>query len=101
MSVLPRPKRRQRILVVDVGGSHVKVLATGQSTKLRIPTGPACTAEQMVASVRAATADVRYDVVSLGFPGPVVDGKLAAEPRNLGAGWLGFDFETAFERPTR
>lgn len=101
MSLLPRPRRRQRILVVDVGGSHVKALATGQTTRVRLPTGPECTAEQMVATVRAATSEWRYDVVSLGFPGPVVDGKLVAEPRNLGGGWLGFDFEAAFERPVR
>jgi len=103
MRVLPRPRRRPRILVVDVGGSHVKLLATDQTTSIKIPTGPDCTAEQMVAAVCAAVQEIgwRYDVVSLGYPGPVVDGKIAVEPRNLGPGWVDYDFEAAFERPVR
>jgi polyphosphate glucokinase len=101
MRVIPRPRRRQRILVVDVGGSHVKAIATDQTESVRIPTGPSCTAEQMVAAVRDAAQGWRYDAISLGYPGPVLDGRIVAEPRNLGPGWLDFDFEAAFERPVR
>jgi polyphosphate glucokinase len=97
----PRPRRRQRILVVDVGGTNVKTLATGQSTPIRIPSGPELTAQAMVPAVREAVRDWRYDLVSIGYPGPVVGGKIAVEPRNLGPGWVGFDFEAAFEKPVR
>jgi polyphosphate glucokinase len=97
----PRPRKRQRILVVDVGGTHVKLIASGQTTPLRIPSGPDMTPADMVPAIREATQAWHYDVVSIGYPGPVVDGKIVVEPRNLGAGWVGFDFEAAFETPVR
>jgi polyphosphate glucokinase len=97
----PRPKRRQRILVVDVGGTHVKLLSTGQSTPIRVPSGPGLTPIDMVGAVREAVRGWRYDVVSIGYPGPVADGRIIVEPRNLGTGWTAFDFEAAFERPVR
>jgi polyphosphate glucokinase len=90
-----------RILVVDVGGTNVKLLATGRVDRLKIPSGPTLTPERMVALVRDATRDWEYDVVSIGYPGPVRDGRPAREPRNLGPGWVGFDFAAAFVRPTR
>jgi polyphosphate glucokinase len=97
----PRPRRRQRILVVDVGGTNVKTLATGQTTPIRIPSGPDLTPQDMVPALREAVSAWRYDMVSIGYPGPVVAGKIAVEPRNLGSGWVGYDFEAAFERPVR
>lgn len=90
-----------RILVVDVGGTNVKVLATGQPERVKIPSGPTLTPARMVALVQEATRDWAYDVVSVGYPGPVRDGRPAREPRNLGAGWLDVDLAAAFGRPTR
>lgn len=90
-----------RILVIDIGGTNVKLLATGCAERVKVASGPTLTPERMVALVRAATRGWAYDVVSVGYPAPVRDGRPAAEPRNLGPGWLGFDFAAALERPTR
>jgi hypothetical protein len=90
-----------RILVVDVGGSHVKALATGQPEPARVDSGPTTTPDAMVAAIRAATAGWEYDVVSVGYPGPVAGGRPAAEPHNLAPGWVGYDFAAAFGRPVR
>ena len=89
------------VLVVDVGGTHLKTIATGQPEMVRRDSGPTLTAAQMVDAVRDATMGWAYDVVSIGYPGPVRRGRPAVEPRNLGGGWLGFDFERAFGRPVR
>lgn len=91
----------KRILVIDVGGTNVKVLATGQKEPIKIPSGPTMTARRMVAAVRQATRAWKYDAVSIGYPGPVLGGRLAAEPRNLGGGWRGVDFAKAFGKPVR
>src|SRR5438445_9442383 len=88
-----------RVLVVDVGGTRVKVLATGEKAPREFASGPTLTAEQMVAGVRTAAAGWKYDAVSIGYPGPVLHGRPVAEPHNLGPGWVGFDYRTAFERP--
>ncbi len=85
-----------RILGVDVGGTHVKVLATGHPKRVEISSGPKMTPAKMVAAVRAATAGWQYDAVSIGYPGPVVHGRPLSEPHNLGRGWVGFDFKKAF-----
>jgi len=89
------------VLVVDVGGTGVKLLATGEGESRRFVSGPNMTAERMVAGVKELTVDWRYDVVTLGYPGPVMHGRLAAEPHNLGPGWVGFDFEAAFGCPVK
>jgi polyphosphate glucokinase len=89
------------VLVVDVGGTHVKILATGQHEPLRFASGPKLTAKQMVAGVRKLARGWHYDVVSIGYPGPVLRDHPVAEPHNLGKGWVGFDFEKAFGRPVR
>ena len=89
------------ILVVDVGGTHVKLLATGRTDPVKLDSGPTLTAEQMVSAVRAATGGWRYDVVSIGYPGPVRQGRPAIEPHNLGPGWVHFEYEAAFGRPVR
>lgn len=92
---------RQRILVIDIGGTHVKLIATGHRKPIRLPSGPTLTPEAMVAAVRNATAEWTYDVLSIGYPGPVAADGPAADPHNLGPGWVGFDFEKAFMRPVR
>ncbi len=89
------------VLVIDVGGSHVKLLATGQSEVLKIPSGPDLTPQRFVSDVLAATKDWSYDVVSVGLPGPIVDGKPIRDPVNLGQGWIGFDMTAALGRPVQ
>src|SRR2546423_14114433 len=90
-----------KILVIDVGGPHVKALASGHKRPIEIPSGPDMTAKKMVAAVRQATAGWKYDAVSIGYPGPVLHGRLLSEPHNLGRGWVGFDFRKAFDRPVK
>ena len=90
-----------RILAIDVGGTHVKVLATGKKVARKIDSGPTMTARQMVREVKRATADWAYDAVSIGDPGPVLHDRPVAEPRNLGAGWVGFDYRKAFGKPVK
>jgi polyphosphate glucokinase len=90
-----------KILTVDVGGTHVKILATGQKQKREIVSGPKMTARQMVSAVRKLAKDWVYDVVSVGFPGPVLHGRPMAEPHNLGRGWTKFDFASAFGLPVK
>jgi len=90
-----------RILVVDVGGSHVKILATGRREPRKFVSGPTMTPRQMVAGVKKLTLGWKYDVVSIGYPGLVVHGRPVAEPHNLGRGWVRFDYRAAFGRPVR
>ncbi len=91
-----------KILVIDVGGTHVKVLATGHKQRVEIPSGPELTPAKMVAALKKATVGWKYDAVSIGYPGPVAHGRPLAEPHNLGHGWIGFDFKKAFgHRPIR
>jgi polyphosphate glucokinase len=89
------------VLVIDVGGSHVKTLATGHEEPRRFPSGPTLTAEQMVAQVKELAGDWQYDAVSIGYPGFVMRGRPIAEPHNLAAGWVGFDFQAAFGCPVK
>jgi polyphosphate glucokinase len=91
----------RKILVVDVGGTHVKILASGHTHKRTIASGPRMTAPQMVDGVRKLARGWAYDVVSVGFPGPVFHGQPVAEPHNLGRGWMGFDFASAFGVPVK
>jgi len=90
-----------KVLVVDVGGTHVKVLVSGQSTPRKFASGPALTANQLVSGVKKLTRGWDYHVVSIGYPGPVLQCRPVAEPYNLGPGWVGFDFEKAFECPVK
>jgi len=89
------------ILVIDVGGTHVKILASGEKDKREIDSGPTLTARQMVSSVKKLADGWEYDVVSIGYPGPVVHDRPMAEPHNLGKGWMGFNFGSAFKVPTK
>jgi polyphosphate glucokinase len=91
----------KKVLAIDIGGTHVKILATGQSTKREVASGPTMTAQQMVDEVKKLADGWDYDVISIGYPGPVVHNKPMLEPANLGKGWRGFDFEKAFGRPVK
>src|SRR2546423_320625 len=90
-----------KVLVIDVGGTHVKLLATGRKTRVEIPSGPALTAAKMVRDVRAVTTGWVYTAVSIGYPGPVLHNQRVTEPHKLAAGWVGFDFHKAIGRPVR
>src|SRR6266853_1741486 len=89
------------VLVIGIGGTHVKVLATGQDAHREFDSGPALTPKRMVSGVRKLVADWRYDVVSIGYPGPVLRNRPVSEPWNLGKGWGGFNFEAAFKCPVK
>jgi polyphosphate glucokinase len=89
------------ILVVDVGGTHVKLLATGKTVKRQLDSGPRLTPGRMVTAVKALVADWAYEAVSIGVPAPVLGGRILSEPVNLGSGWKSFDFAAAFDRPVK
>jgi polyphosphate glucokinase len=89
------------ILVIDVGGTHVKILASGEKEKREIDSSPEMTARQMVSDVKSLAGDWKYDRVSIGYPGPVAHDRPTAEPHNLGKGWMGFDFAAAFKLPVK
>jgi polyphosphate glucokinase len=92
---------RDKVLVVDIGGTHVKVLETGQKVPIKMPSGPEMTPRRMVTLVRKATANRNYSAISIGYPGPVLHGKPVSDPHNLGCGWVGFDFRKAFGHPVK
>jgi predicted NBD/HSP70 family sugar kinase len=89
------------VLVVDIGGTYVKILATGQKERRRFESGPNMTPQRMVAGVKKLTADWKYDVISIGYPGRVRRNRPVAEPHNLAKGWVRFNFEAAFQRPVK
>ena len=89
------------VLVIDVGGANVKILATGQTEPRKFPSGPTLTPKGMVAGVKKLARDWKYDAVSIGYPGLVVRNRPLAEPYNLGRGWVGFDFGAAFKHPVK
>jgi hypothetical protein len=90
-----------KILVIDVGGSNVKILASGQSEPRKFPSGPKMTPARMVAGVKKLAADWEYEAISIGIPGPVLRGQLILDPPNLGPGWVGFDFSRVFGAPVK
>jgi polyphosphate glucokinase len=91
----------KKVLVIDVGGTSVKILASGQAEIRSFRSGPTLTPGRMVSAVKRLAADWAYEVVSIGYPGPVLQGRPTAEPSNLGHGWVGFDFAAAFGRPVK
>jgi polyphosphate glucokinase len=101
MSTWKAAARRRKVLVIDIGGSHIKVLAPGSREPIEINSGPRMTPGQMVAAVKNAVGNRDYDVVSLGYPGLVIDGVPRKNPPNLGKGWIRFDFAKAFHRPVK
>src|SRR6267142_944742 len=90
-----------KVLVIDVGGTHVKVALAGHKQRVEIPSGRKMTAKKMGQAGRKARAGWKYDVVSIGYPGPVAHGRPLSEPHNLGRGWVGFNFRKAFRRPVK
>jgi len=89
------------VLVIDVGGTHVKILATGQDELREFVSGPTVTPQQMVAGVKKLARGWKYDVISMGYPGLVLRDRVVAEPHNLGRGWVHFDYRAAFGRPVK
>ncbi|MEJ2374998.1 MAG: ROK family protein [Pseudolabrys sp.] len=96
-----RRNRPQGILAIDVGGTHVKMMLSQGSEERTFESGPKLTAREMVSKLKVLTRDWDYDVVSIGYPGPVVCNRPIAEPHNLGGGWVGFDFEKALGCPVK
>ena len=92
---------KRKVLMIDIGGTNVKFMVRGNSEMRKFPSGRGLTAKHMVEGVLRATQDWDYEVISLGYPGLVQDGKLVREPLNLSGGWLHFDFSKAFDRPVR
>jgi polyphosphate glucokinase len=90
-----------KVLVIDVGGTNVKILASGHAQPKRFPSGPGLTPTKMVARIKKLAANWEYAAVSIGIPGPVLLGQLILDPRNLGPGWVGFDFSGAFGVPVK
>lgn len=90
-----------KVLVVDIGGTHVKILASGQETRREFVSGPTMTPDQMATGVQKAAEGWEYEVLSIGYPGPLFRGKPVAEPHNLAKGWVGFDFDAAFGKPLK
>jgi predicted NBD/HSP70 family sugar kinase len=89
------------ILVVDIGGNNIKLKHSALDERRKVRSGPDLTPGRMVAAVRELVTDWTYDRVTLGYPGPVRDGRLVLEPVNLGDGWMGFDFQAAFDREVK
>jgi polyphosphate glucokinase len=94
-------KKTPLVLVIDVGGSNVKMLATGQSEPRKFPSGPAMTPEKMARQVKTAVKGWKFDCISLGYPGPIINEHPLREPHNLGSGWMGFNFRKAFGVPVK
>jgi polyphosphate glucokinase len=98
-SAMPR-KPQRHVLAIDIGGSNVKIRVSHTREMRKVESGPTMTPRQMVGRVLRLAGDLKYDVVSIGYPGVVAHGKIVTEPYNLGRGWVGFDFRKAFGRPT-
>jgi polyphosphate glucokinase len=94
-------KSSHKVLVLDVGGTNIKIRASGQKQPVKIPSGSRMTAKKMVREVKAATRHWKYDRVSIGYPAPVAAGRPVREPHNLGGGWVGFNYRKAFGCPVK
>jgi len=91
----------KKVLVIDIGGTNIKFIATGHMDARRFPSGPSLTPREFVREIKRRTADWDYDRVSIGYPGVVRNNRVVLEPNNLGRGWVGFDFKSAFSRPVK
>ena len=89
------------VLVIDIGGTHVKLRAPGQDGPVKFVSGPRLTPAQMVAGVKKLGRGWKYQAISMGYPGLVLHGRVVAEPHNLGRGWVAFDYRAAFGRPVK
>jgi len=97
----PAANGEQIVLTIDIGGSHVKILTSAGGEERRAESGPGLTPQQMIASVKTLADGLPYDVISMGYPGPVAHNRPFADPANLGKGWAGFDFAAAFDKPVK
>lgn len=93
--------KAKKILVIDIGGSNVKLMISSRAKRRKFPSGPGLTPRQFVAKTKAAVTDWKFDAIAIGFPAPVIKGRIAVEPKNLGNGWRRFDFRKAFGKPVR
>ena len=100
-SNLNAPTGKLNVLAIDIGGTNVKLLATGQKEVRKVPSGQTLTAPEMVKQVKEAVKDWQYDVISIGYPGPVVQGRPLNDPHNLARGWVTFDFRKGFGKPVK
>jgi len=96
-----RPAKARKVLVIDTGGTNIKLLVSGQKEPRKIPSGPTMTAGKMVREVKECVKDWKFDRVSLGYPGPIINGHPLREPHNLGGGWMRFNFSKAFGCPVK
>jgi polyphosphate glucokinase len=94
-------KASEGVLVIDVGGTNVKMFMSCFKEPAKVPSGPTMTVRKMVAIVKTTTADWTYDRISIGYPGPIINGRPLREPHNLGGGWVGFDYKKAFGVPVK
>jgi hypothetical protein len=93
-------KKKRKILVVDIGGTHVKLMMS-RNDKRKFDSGPSMTPRQLVAKLRAAVKGWKFDAISIGFPSPVKHGRIVKDPKHLGKGWAGFDFSKPLKKPVR
>jgi polyphosphate glucokinase len=101
ISLSQRRYQEMKVLAIDVGGTHVKVLLSGEETPRKFESGPTLTASQMVKGVKEITKDWKYEAISIGYPGPVIRNRPVLDPHNLGKGWVGFPYERAFGVPIK
>jgi predicted NBD/HSP70 family sugar kinase len=95
------PPQKRKVLAIDVGGTHVKLSATGKKEVRKVESGPKLTAAEMAKQVKSAVKDWDYDAISIGYPGPVVQGRPLDEPHNLAPGWVKFNYRKAFGKPVK
>jgi|SRR5580698_1422838 polyphosphate glucokinase len=89
------------ILAIDIGGTHIKIMSSGEKNPRKIDSGPTFTAKEMAAAVKELAEGWNYDAISMGYPGPVLRNRPVAEPHNLGSGWVGFDYARSFGKPVK
>src|SRR5271156_2498653 len=101
MTAKPSVPKDPKVLVMDVGGTHVKLLMTGQKEPTKFVSGPKMSAQTMVRDVKRLIRTWKFDCISIGYPGPIINGHPLREPHNLGGGWMGMNFQKAFGHPVK
>ena len=100
-AIVPNEQKTRKILVVDIGGSNVKLMISARQKRRKFPSGPKLGPSETIAQIRENTCDWSFDAIAIGFPAPIRDGKIVGNPTHLGKGWVGFDFAKALGKPTR
>ena len=93
--------KKKRVLVIDVGGSHVKLMISRNGKRKKFDSGKGLTPRQLIAGIKKEIGDWKFDVIAIGFPAPVYKGSISQDPKNLGKGWVGFNFRKALKKPVR